>query len=164
MERFLSPYGLSNSGQEKLQFTPFWGVPKPGCSNSLRAEFIESHNFFVLGPIQVKFHIRTGLIYSFPTIFRSWWCAEEKLHFTPVHTLRQLKLDEALFLPLRRVVEFRAMYRQIPVRGFLGVGKIWRPCDLWSRSYKRLYTHTHTHTHTHAHAHTRTRMHTRRLI
>ena len=29
-----------------------------------------------------------------------WWCAEEKLHFTPVHTLYQLKRDEALFPPL----------------------------------------------------------------
>ena len=62
MDRFLTPYGLSNSGKEKLQFTPFWGVPKLGCSNSLRAGFIESHNFFVLGPILVKFHIQTRLI------------------------------------------------------------------------------------------------------
>ena len=91
------PYGLSTSGQEKLHFTPFWGVPKPGYSNSLRAGFIESHNFFVLGPILVKFHIRTRLIESFQTIFRSWWCAEEKLHFTPFHTLRLLKRDEARF-------------------------------------------------------------------
>ena len=97
MDSFLTPYGLSNSGKEKLQFTPFRGVPKPGCSNSLRAGFIESHNFFVLGPIQVKFHIRTRLIEGFPTIFRTWWCGEEKLHFTPFHTLRQLKRDKARF-------------------------------------------------------------------
>ena len=44
----------------------------------------------------VKFHVRTRLIESFPTIFRTW-CAEEKLHFTPFHTLRQLKRDEARF-------------------------------------------------------------------
>ena len=154
MASFLTPYGLSNSSQEKLQFTPFWGGPKPGCSDGLRAGTIESDNFFVLGPILVKFQIRTRLIESFPTIFRSWWCGEEKSHFTPFHTLRQLKRDEALFPPLRRVVEFRARYRQIPVRGFWGVGKIWRPCDLRSRSYRRLYTYTHTHTHTHTHAHT----------
>ena len=97
MDSFLTLYGLSNSGKEKLQFTHFWGVPMPGCSNSLRAGFIESHNFFVLGPILVKFHIRTRLIDSFPTIFRTWCCAEEKLHFTPFHTLRQLKRDEARF-------------------------------------------------------------------
>ena len=95
----------------------------------------------------MKFHIRTRLIESFRMIFRSWWCAEEKLHFTPVHTLRQLKRDEALFPPLGRVAEFRARYRQIPVRRFWGVRKIWRPFDLRSGSYKRLYTHTHTHTH-----------------
>ena len=44
-------------------------------------------------------------------------CAQEKLHFTQVHTLCQLKRDEALFIPLGRVVEFRVRYRQIPVRG-----------------------------------------------
>ena len=155
MDSFLTPYGLSNSGQGKLQFTPFCGGPTPGCSGGLCTGNIESHNFFVLGPILVKFHIRTRLIKGFPTIFRTWWCGEEKLHFTPFHTLRQLKRDKALFPPLCRVVGFRARYRQIPGRGFLGVGKIWRPCDLRSRSYKRLYTHTHTHTHTPTHTHKR---------
>ena len=120
MESFLTPYGLSHSGQEKLQFTPFWGGPKPGCSDGLLTGTIESHNFFVLGPILVKFHIRTRLKERFPTIFQTWWCGEEKLHFTPVHTLRQLKNDEALFPPLGRVVEFRAKYRQILVRRFFG--------------------------------------------
>ena len=111
MESSLTPYGLSNSGQEKLQFTPFWCGPKRVCSDGLRAGTIESHNFFVLGPILVKFHIRTRLIESFPMIFRTWWCGEEKLHFTPVHTLRQLKRDEALIPPFRRVVGFRAGVR-----------------------------------------------------
>ena len=120
MDSFVTPYGLSNSGQEKLQFTPFWGVPKPGYSNSLRTGTIESHNFFVLGPILVKFHIRTRLIKGFPTIFRTWCCAEEKLHFTQFHTLRQLKRDEALFPHLQRVVEFRAWYRQTTGRRFCG--------------------------------------------
>ena len=120
MDSFLTPYGLSNSGQEKLQFTPFGDGPKPVCSNGLCTGTVESHNFFVSSPILVKFHIRTRLSESFLTIFRTWWCGEEKLHFTPVHTLHQLKRDEALFPPLRRVVEFRARYRQIPVRGFWG--------------------------------------------
>ena len=97
MESFLTPYGLSNSGQEKLQFPTFWGGPKPGCSDGLRTETIESHNFFILGPILVKFHIRTRLIEGFPAIFRTWSCGEEKLHFTPFHTLRQLKRDDARF-------------------------------------------------------------------
>ena len=110
MESFLTPYGLSKSGQEKLQFTPFWGGPKLVCSDGLRARTIESHNSFVLGPIQMKFHIRTRLIESFRTIFRTWWSGAEKLHFTPVHTLRQLKRDEALIPPPRRVIEFRARY------------------------------------------------------
>ena len=151
MDSFLTPYCLSNSGQEKLQFTPFWGGPKPGCSDGLCTGTIESHNFSVLGPILVKFHIRTRLIESFRTMFRMWWYAEEKLNFTPVHTLRQLKRDKALFPPLGRVVDFRVRYRQIPVRGFWGIGKIWRPCDLWSWSHKRLKCtdgHTHTLPHT----------------
>ena len=62
MDSFLTPYGLSNSGKEKLQLTFFWGAPKPGYSNSLRAGTIESQNFFVLGPILAKFNIRTRLI------------------------------------------------------------------------------------------------------
>ena len=97
MNSCLTPYGLSNSGEEKLQFTPFWGGPKPGCSDGLCIGTIESHNFFVLGPILVKFHILTRLIESFPTIFQTWWCAVEKLHFTPFHTLRQLKRDDVRF-------------------------------------------------------------------
>ena len=82
MKSFLTPNGLPSSGEEMLQFTPFGGGPKPGWSDGLRAGIIESHNFFALSPILVKFHIRTCLIESFPTIFRTWWCAEEKLHFT----------------------------------------------------------------------------------
>ena len=116
-------YSLSNSGQEKLQFTPFWGGPKPVCSDGLRNGTIESHNFFVLGPILVKLHIQTRLIESFPTILWTWWCGEEKLHFTPVHTSRQLKRDEALIQPLWRVVEFRARYSKETARTF-GVGQI----------------------------------------
>ena len=123
-DSFLTPYGLSNTGKEKLQFTPSWGGPKPVCSDGLRAGTIESHNFFVLGPILVKFHIRTRLIESFPTIFRTWWCGEEKLHFTPVHTLRQLKRDKALFPPLGtletlrpfEVVESALRYASVGVR------------------------------------------------
>ena len=130
--------------------------PKPFCSDGLCAGVIESHIFFfVLRPILVKLHIRTRLIESFRITFRLWWCAEEKLHFAPVHTLCQLKRDKGLFPPLGRVVEFRARYRQIPGRRFLGVGKIWKPSDSRSRSYKHLYTHWHTDTLTHWHTHTR---------
>ena len=64
MESFLTPYGLSNFGQEKLQFTPFLGGPKSGCSNSVRAGFIESHNFFVLGPTLVKFQAGPALFHG----------------------------------------------------------------------------------------------------
>ena len=120
---FLTLYGFSNSGQGKLQFTLISGGLKPVCSDGLRPGTIESHNFFVLGPILVKFHIRTRLIESFRTIFLTWWCGEEKLHFTPFHTLRQLKRDEALIPPLRRVVEFRAGVRLGNCSQVWGVGQ-----------------------------------------
>ena len=139
MESFLTPYGLSSSGQGKLQFTLIWDGPKPICSDGLCAGTIESLNFFVLGLIPVKFHIRTCLIDSFPTIFRTWWCGEEKLHFTPVHTLRQLKRDEALIPPLRRVVEFRAGVR-------LGnCTQVWRWAkfeERWTHGWGKLVLHT----------------------
>ena len=148
MDSFLTPCGLSNSGEEKLQFTPFWGGPKPGCSDSLCTGTIESHNFFVLGPILVKFHIRTRLVESFPSTFRTWLCAEEKLHLTPVHTLRQLKHDKALFPPLRRVADFRLRYRQLPVGGFfLGEAKFGDRAT-YGLGAIRVCTHTGTHTHT----------------
>ena len=86
MESFQTPYGLSNSGKEKLQFTPFGGGPKLGCSDGLRTGTIESYNFFVLGPIMVKFHIRTRLIESFPTIFGRGGAPKKSCtshHFTP---------------------------------------------------------------------------------
>ena len=111
MDSFLTPYGFSSSGQGKFEFTLILGGLKPVCSDGLRPGTIESYNFFVLGPILVKFHIRTRLMESFPTIFRTWWGGEEKLHFTPVHTLCQLKRDEALIPPFRRVVEFRTGVR-----------------------------------------------------
>ena len=99
----------------------------------------------------MKFHIRTRLIESFRTIFRTWWCGEEKLHFTPFHTLLQLKRDDARFHTLGGSWSFERGTDRYLVAGFWGIGKIWRPCDLRYRSYKRLYTHGHTHTQTHAH-------------
>ena len=39
---------MSNSGEEKLQFIPFLGGPKPGYLDRLRVGIIESHNFFCL--------------------------------------------------------------------------------------------------------------------
>ena len=76
--------------------TFLWVVP----GHCLCVGFLESRNFFVLRSIRVKFHIRTRLIQSFLTTYWLWWYAEDKLHFTPVHTLCQLKRDEGLFPPL----------------------------------------------------------------
>ena len=90
----------------KVAVHTFWGWSQARMLRRPSRRTIESHNFFVLAPILVKFHVRTRLIESFRTIFRTWWCGEEKLPFTPVHTLRQLKRDEALIPPLGRVVEF----------------------------------------------------------
>ena len=92
MDSFLTPYSLWNSGEEKWQFTPFWGGPKQGSSNGLRAGFIESHNFFVLGPILVKLHIRTRLIESFPTVFLDVVVRRRKV---ALHTISHLTPTEA---------------------------------------------------------------------
>ena len=81
----------------KIAVHTYLGGLKPVCSDGLRVGTIESHNFFVLGPILVKFHIRTRPIESFRTIFWTWWCGEEKLHVTPFYILRQQKRDEACF-------------------------------------------------------------------
>ena len=98
----------------------FGVVPSRAAQTAFVPELSKAITFFVLSPILVKFHILTHLIESFPPIFRTWWCGEERLHFTPFHPLRQLKRDEGLFPPLWRVVEFRARYRQILVRRFWG--------------------------------------------
>ena len=95
----------------------FGVFPSRAAQTAFAQDLSKAITFFVLGPILVKYHIRTRLVESFPTILRTWWCGEEKLHFTPVHTLRQLKRDEALIPPLRRVAGFRVRYRQIPGRG-----------------------------------------------
>ena len=84
--------------------------PGEADKTALVQELLKAITFLVLGPILMKFHIRTRLNKSFLTMYRFWKCSQEKLHFTPVHTLRQLKRDEALFPPLPRVVEFRARY------------------------------------------------------
>ena len=84
--------------------------PGEADKTALVQELSKAITFFVLGPILVKFHIRTRLSKSFLMMYRFRKCSQEKLHFTPVHTLRQLKRDEVLFPPLRRVVEFRVRY------------------------------------------------------
>ena len=52
--------------------TFLWVIP----GHCLRAGFMERRNFFVLHPIRVKFHIRTRLIESFPTVYGLWSCIE----------------------------------------------------------------------------------------
>ena len=108
--------------QRKVVVHTFLRVAPGHC---LHAGFMESRNFFVLRPIWVKFHIRTRLIESFPTTYWLWWCAEEKLHFTPVHTLRQLKRDEALFPPLPKSLADRNGLKNLPRQFFLCVREVW---------------------------------------
>ena len=114
-EIFLS-FQARKSGSSHL-----FGVgPGEADKTALVQELSKAITFFVLGPTLMKFHIQTRLIESFPMTFRTWQCADEKFRFTPLHTLHQLKRDEALFPPLQRVVEIQARYRQIPGRGFWG--------------------------------------------
>ena len=43
---------------------------------ALVQELLKAITFFVLGPILVKFHIRTWLIESFPMVYGLWSCIE----------------------------------------------------------------------------------------
>ena len=109
---------------------------------------LQLFNFFVFRAIWVKFHIQTRLIESFPVTYWLWWCAEEKWHFTPVHTLRQLKCDEALFPPLPISLGDRNELKNLPRQIFSAcVKSSGNPCR--DVDTLRFYTHTHTHTHTH---------------
>ena len=128
----------------------FGGGPKPGCSDGLRTRTIESHNFFVLSPILVKFHIQTRLIESFRTMFQTWWCAKEKLHFTPVHTLRQLKRDKGLFPPLPISLADGNGLKNLPRQIFSVCVCVWSLVAIRAEMSTHLaFTHTHTLTHTH---------------
>ena len=132
--------------REVVVHTFLWVAP----GHCLRAGFMESHNFFVLRSIQLKFHIQTRLIESFPTTYWLWWCTEEKWHFTPVHTLRQLKCDEGLFPPLRISLACRNVLKNLPRQIFSACvefgGNPYRYADTLG-----FYTHRHTHRHTHIH-------------
>ena len=106
----------------------------------LHAGIIKRHNFFVFRCILVKFHIQIRLIESFPTTYWSWWCGKEKWHFTPVHTLHQLKRDEALFPPLPISLADRNWLKNLPRQIFSACVKFGgNPC----RDVKtvRFYTH-----------------------
>ena len=70
MDSFLPPYGLSNSDEDKLQFIPFWGGPKPGCTvlhicsdvdpsrspclKTIDRKSFDRGNFLVLHPVLLK--------------------------------------------------------------------------------------------------------------
>ena len=131
--------------------TFLWVVP----GHCLRAEFMESRNFFVLRPIRVKFHIRTRLIESFPTTYWLWWCTEEKWHFTSVPTLRQLQRDEGLFPPLQISLTGRNVLKNLPRQIFSAFVKFGgNSCR--DVETARFYTHTHTHTDRQTDRHTHT--------
>ena len=130
--------------RRKVVVHTFLGWSQAGRLRQRSCQSYQSHNFFVLRPILVKLHIRTRLIESFAMTFWTWSCAEEKLHFTPVHTLRQLMHDEALIPPLRRVVEFLARYWQKPVRGLFGGQAKFGDRATYGLGAISVCTHTHT--------------------
>ena len=63
--------------QRKVGVHTFLGWSKAGLLRRPLYRNYQRHNFFVLGPILVKFHVRTRLIESFPTIFWTWWCSSD---------------------------------------------------------------------------------------
>ena len=70
MESFLTQYGLSNSGEEKLQFTPFSGGPKPGCPDSVRALRQLKRGEALFPPVHNKVTMYAHCAMSFFCIFR----------------------------------------------------------------------------------------------
>ena len=126
IESFLTTYGLSNCGEDKWKFTPFCGWSQ---ATAFVPELSKAITFFVLRRILVKFHIRTRLIGSFPSTYWSWSCAEEKLHFTPVHTLCQMKRGEGLFPPLLISLAGRNGLKNLPRQIFSACVKFGgNPC------------------------------------
>ena len=122
------------SAAKKSCVSHLFGVcPGEADKTALEQELLKAITFFVLhvGPILVKFHIRTRLIESFPTFFRTWWCGEEKLHFMPVHTLRQFS-NRASLETLRpsEVVETALRHASIGARCEL----VWSATFLGSTS------------------------------
>ena len=95
-------------------------------------EFSKAITFFILAPILVKFHIRTRLSDSFSMMYRFWKCSQDKLHFTPVHTLRQLKRDEGLFSTTWEGRRVSSEVRLENCTQVWGVGQIWTAGDSWS--------------------------------
>ena len=127
----------------------FGGGPKLGCSDSVRDGIIESHNFFCLvsylGKISHSNSANQELSNDILVVVvrRRKVALHTSSHLTPIEAWRR---DVSTTLQGRRVSS------EVPwdtCMRVLAVGKIWRPCDLRSRSYKRLYTHVHTHTHAH---------------
>ena len=141
------PYDLSNSSKEKLQFTPFWGGSKPGCSDGFHAGIMQSHNFFCLrsypGEISHSNSPHEELSDISDMVMRRRKGA--------LHTSSHLTLIEggrSTVPPLRRVVEFRARYWQIPIRGIWGLAKFG---DGATYGLGAISVCTHTHTCTNAH-------------
>ena len=78
--------------------------------------------------------------------YGSWRCTEGTLHFTPVHTLRQLKRDEGLFQPLSISLPDRNGLENLPRQIFSACVRFGgNPCrDVDTFGF---YTHRHTHIH-----------------
>ena len=89
-------------------------------SDRLRTGIIESHNFFCLRsyPGEISHpnspNRELSIDVSVLVLRRKKVALQTISHLTPTEA------RQSTFPPLRRVVEFRARYRQIPVRGFWG--------------------------------------------
>ena len=148
MDSFVTPYGLSNSGKEKLQFTLFGGGPKPGCSDRLRVGIIESHNFFCLRSYPGEIAHPNSAYRELSTDVLVLVVRRRKV---ALHTISHLTPTEAWQSAVSTTSEGRRVSSEVPSDEWspvVGVCKIWRPCDLRSRSYKGFKVHTYTHART----------------
>ena len=103
--------------------------PGEADKTALVQELSKAITFFVWGPILVKFHIRTRLSESFLMMYRFWKCSQEKLHFTPAHTLRQI---EAWRSAVSTTLEGRRVSSEVRLENCTqvwGVGQIWTECN-----------------------------------
>ena len=137
IESFLTLFALSNSGEEKLQFTPFLGYPKPGCT-AFVPELSKAITFFCLrsypGEISHSNSPKGELSNDISDVVvrRRKVALHTSTHLTPTEVWRSA---------VSTTWEGRRDLSEVPLENWtrvFGVGNIWGPLDLRSGSYKRL--------------------------
>ena len=139
MDSFRTPYGLSNSSEEKLQFTPFWGGPKPGCSDGLFTGTIESNNFFCLRSYPGEISHSNSPNRELSNDLSDVVVRRRKV---ALHTSSHLTPTESWESPYSTTLEGRRVSSEVRLGNCTqvwGLGQIWRAWD--SRLRKNSTSH-----------------------